>query len=626
MERRQWGWAGTVEEFLGAPADVWLSSLAEHLRGLLNLRPASSQAEAWQEEGNIMRATLRDVCIARPEARGWGIAFEYELPLEGGRRPDVIVLAGRVVVVLEFKQSSAAHQSAVDQVEAYARDLSEYHAATHGIRAIPVLVVTRGDAGVDEDDIAIVGPDGVAGVLLTHATDGTIDLDEWLNAEYAPLPILIAAARRIFQHEPLPAVKRALSTSIPEAVDLLGTLAESAAKEGGRVLAFVAGVPGSGKTLAGLSLVYERVSKMSGATFLSGNGPLVEVLRDALQSKVFVKDLHAFIKTYGMSTKVPLEHVIVFDEAQRAWDVEYMNHKHGVKRSEPDLLVDVGERLPGWATLVGLVGDGQEIYAGEEAGMGQWNVAVAPRHQRKRWVVHCPPRMANNFTGVEIHGHTALDLTISLRSRRADNLHDWVAALIDGRLGDAARLAARVQAEAFPMYLTRDLQDARAYTWNRYEGQNDARYGLLASSRSANFLPKYGVDASYVATKKIKLARWFNEPRGHPQSCCALMDVVTEFQCQGLELDLPIVCWGDDMLWTGRSWEMRKINSRYRLENPDQLRRNTYRVLLTRGRDGLVIFVPPHASLDYTEHALLAAGVRPLVHELLQTRKIAVGG
>lgn len=149
-----------------------------------------------------------------------------------------------------------------------------------------------------------------------------------------------------------------MSTSIPEAVNLLGRLAEQAAREGRRVLCFVAGVPGSGKTLAGLTLVYQHAPQDGSATFLSGNGPLVEVLQDALQSKAFVRDLHGFIKTYGRTTKVPNEHVVVFDEAQRAWDKPRVLDRQGIDKSEPDLLIMIGERLPHWATLVGLVGDG----------------------------------------------------------------------------------------------------------------------------------------------------------------------------------------------------------------------------------------------------------------------------
>ncbi len=612
MNRRQWGWAGSVEQFLEASDVAWIEALAEHHLALMMQPPSGSQLAAWRDELRVMRASLRDVCIAAPYATEWSIVFEYELPLEGGRRPDVVVLAGAAVVVIEFKGAPRLEPASIDQVAAYARDLSEYHADTHGRQVVPVLVLTSAKGPIVDDSVTIVDPGSLAAVVLDAATEGEVDLERWLNSEYAPLPMLVAAARRIFEHEPLPAVKRALSSSIPEAVELLGQLTDAAAERNERVLAFVAGVPGSGKTLAGLSLVYERVSRMSAATFLSGNGPLVEVLRDALQSKVFVRDLHAFIKTYGLSTKVPNERVIVFDEAQRAWDEGYMEFKHGVARSEPDLLIDIGERLPDWAALVGLVGDGQEIHAGEEAGIGQWHDAIRPSRGRAEWKVHCPPRLTSVFTEVVAEAHDALDLTISLRSRRADHLHDWVAALLAGRLGEAARLASKVQAAAFPMYVTRDLGEAREFAWSMYSGQPEARYGLLASARSQSYLPAFGVDSSFPATKKVKLARWYNEGRGHPQSCCQLDQVVTEFGCQGLELDLPILCWANDMRWTGTSWEIKQIRPKYPIDDPVRIRQNAYRVLLTRGRDGLVVFIPPDPMLDATEHALLAAGVRPM--------------
>jgi len=346
--------------------------MESHHRGLLGSPPSASQVDAWTQSNQVLRASFRDLAIADPMITSWGIAFEYELPLEGGRRPDVIVLAGGTVVVLEFKQNPMLDRAAIDQVNAYSRDLAEYHSESHDRPVVPVLVLPTSTSPAVVDGTPVVNADSLAKTVLDLSSEGQIDISSWLSGAYQPLPFLIAAARRIFQNEPLPHIKRALATDIPQAVELLGTLAEQAATNGHRVLAFVAGVPGSGKTLAGLSLVYERTAKMSAATFLSGNGPLVEVLRDALKSKAFVRDLHAFIKTYGMSNKTPKEHVIVFDEAQRAWDAAYMEYKHGVGRSEPDLLVDVAERLPGWACLVGLVGDGQEINKGEESGIGQF--------------------------------------------------------------------------------------------------------------------------------------------------------------------------------------------------------------------------------------------------------------
>jgi DUF2075 family protein len=164
----------------------------------------------------------------------------------------------------------------------------------------------------------------------------------------------------------------------------------------------------------------------------------------------------------------------------------------------------------------------------------------------------------------------------------------------------------------FPMYLTRSLNDAKQYLEERYEGDLQARYGIIASSKSHKLLAKYGVHSDFMATKNVRIAKWFNEPKGNPRSCCELKDVVTEFGCQGLELDFPLIAWSDDMKWQNNSWHFTKFRAKYELEDPEQIRRNAYRVLLTRGRDGFVIFVPPDASMDETEHTLLASGVEVL--------------
>jgi len=570
---------------------------------------SNSQVEAWKDEHRVLSQSLRDLAVAEPDAVNWDLAFEYELPLEGGRRPDVVLLAGNSVIVLEFKQSSILRQADRDQVIAYARDLMEYHQQSHGKSVVPVLVLTGAEYSIYDPQLQIVEPTSLTKLFLDLWKPGVINLFEWLQSDYQPLPILVAAARKIFRNEPLPAIKRALSAGIPEAVETLGQIVEDSSRNGKRTLAFVTGVPGSGKTLAGLSLVYERAKRMSNATFLSGNGPLVEVLQDALQSRVFVRDLHAYIRTYGLSAKVPEDHVIVFDEAQRAWDAGYMMTKKQVSRSEPDLLVDIGEKIPEWATLVGLVGEGQEIHAGEEAGISQWNDAVQPGAGRKNWEIHCSKRLSKQFSNVNVITHDHLDLTITLRSHRAESLHDWVSALLEGNISKAARFASRIKNQMFPMYLTRDLEQAKQYLNDRYEGDSTARYGIIASSKSHKLLAQYGVHSDFMATKNVRIAKWFNEPKGNPRSCCELREVVTEFGCQGLELDFPLIAWSDDMKWESNSWRFARFRSQYELENPDRLRSNAYRVLLTRGRDGFVIFIPPHSSMDETEHMFLASGV-----------------
>jgi DUF2075 family protein len=616
-----WGWAGTVAEFLATPVERWSASLAEHHLRLMGCDPAGTQVAAWRDEHAAMTSVLRAAIVADPSAQQWGISFEYELPLEGGRRPDVVVLAGRAVVVLEFKSAGRPTVSDLDQVAGYARDLADYHQATHDRTVVPLLVLTGAALGYAEtaEGVTVCAPDAITPYLLDASEPGDPAIREWLDSAYEPLPTLVEAARRIFRDEPLPHVKTALSVGIPETVELLGRLVDGAAAEGRRIMAFVTGVPGAGKTLVGLRLVYERSVDHGRATFLSGNGPLVDVLQDALASRVFVRDLHAYIKTHALNQrpKPPNEHVVVFDEAQRAWDKHFMNAKRRVMASEPELLVQIGERMEQWAALVGLVGEGQEIYSGEEGGMEQWAEAVRPPSATEDWTVYVPPKLEDVFEGTVVETHERLDLTVSLRTKRAKELHEWVRLVLTGSLALAARQARRIPAAGYPMYVTRDLEDAKAYARERYVDEPTKRYGLICSSQAKN-LVHHGIDNDFQATKQLKIGRWFNAPSDDPSSCCALSAPATEFQCQGLELDLPIVCWGSDYRYEHARWTLHPKRRKYPLADPEQLLTNTYRVLLTRGREGLVVWVPPDAAMDETETALLAAGLRPLVLDELQ--------
>ena len=559
-----------------------------------------------------MREALERCVRANVEAYEWSVAFEYELPLEGGRRPDVVVFAGSTICVLEFKSASVPSIGAIDQVRAYARDLEDYHAGsqTHG-RVVPILVLAGTRAlHVDNEEVIISGADELGDYLVAASTDGSIDLPSWLGAPYRPLPTLVAAARRIFRDEPLPHVKKAEAVGIPETLAVIARLTREAETKNERLLILVTGVPGSGKTLVGLRLVYEQSGVESKGTFLSGNGPLVLVLQDALKSKVFVRDLHAYIKTFGIQNRIPLEPIVVFDEAQRAWDAAYMKEKKNVPRSEPELLVDAASKIDGWSALVGLVGDGQEIHSGEEGGMSQWRDALLS--QDANWAIHCAPRLASEFEGLLVHTQTELDLTVPLRSRRANELHEWVSRVLAGGLDLAHQLALRMDRDVYPIYVTRDLEEARRYARQRYPGEPDKRYGLLASSHS-KLVRRYGIDNHFLTLRKNGvIAPWFNADPDDPGSCCQLTQPMTEFQCQGLELDLPILCWGEDFRWVSAGWELHPIRRRYPQVDPDQLLTNAYRVLLTRGRDGLVIFVPSDPMLDATEQALVRAGAEPL--------------
>jgi len=610
---QQWGWAGSVELFLSTEHQNVLESLSAHQLASMGDHPGQSQMVAWGDEIRVMRDVLGVMVGDRLEASGWGLVLEYELPREGGRRPDVVLLAGDCVLVLEFKGSPILSRAALDQVDAYARDLSEYHSASHGHPVVPILVLVNSDHFGEHYGVRVTGGLRLAEVVSAESagaeTGQQLDLSKWLAGEYAPLPSLVQAARTIFSHEPLPQIRRAESSGVGEAVDYLREIAAQASRDGGMHLALVAGVPGAGKTLVGLRFVYEThfdLDETQDAVFLSGNGPLVQVLQHTLsgsgrEGKTFVRDVHAFLKSYGGSSKrSPNEHMWVYDEAQRAWDEDKVREKRPSGFSEPEDFLRVGQKLGDWALMVGLIGEGQEIHVGEESGLTQWNDAI--RDVDVPWVVHCPSRVGKLFPAAsELRLEDVLDLSVTLRSHKADQLSDWVAALLDGDLSGAQKLAEELKQVAFAPLVTRDVGAAKAYATARYAGAPEARYGLMMSSQR-----KWASGVGFLDDFYLKPGPWFGDGEESFASCRRMEKAVTEFQCQGLELDLPIIGWGGDLLWDG-AWYI-PDGVRKRLQRPDQITLNVYRVLLTRGRDGFVVVVPPRIELDGVFEALLAAG------------------
>lgn len=616
------GWNGSVEELTKISGEEIMRSLISFYRESSGENPAATQTDAWEDSIQVLREQFAVLIRDMPTARNWGLAFEYELPREGGRRPDAVVLAGNRIAVLEFKEKQSWEQADIDQVEAYARDIRNYHEASRGHLVIPVLVPTRRKGETERlEDVVVVPPSQLARFFLSLPTshESQLDLSDWLMSDYAPLPSLVEAARRIFNSEPLPQIKRAHSAKVDETIRYLLDVADKAEKQKEWHLALITGVPGAGKTLVGLRFVHEHHQELSEgraktSVFLSGNGPLVTVLQDALKSTIFVQPMHNFIKQYWMRGTAPKEQVLVFDEAQRAWDAEQVREHHkgvaasGEWRSEPEMLVNIVERHHEWALIVGLVGEGQEIYVGEEAGLGQWNTAIA--RSRLPWVVHGPARLAGLFTAAsEYHSEDLLNLTTSLRTHLAEDVQEWIHKLLEGKIAECKPLADTIFAQGFRMYLTQSLDQAERYVQTRYSGEPQKRFGLLASSRAKN-LERYGVRNGFEDTRKLRQAKWYNEPSDSPESCCALEAVATEFDAQGLELDFPIVCWGDDLKWSNSKWVSKPYRGKKNIRDPHMLRLNSYRVLLSRGRDGFVVFVPPEPEMRETVSLFIDAGVR----------------
>ena len=618
MQNSRCGWAGSIRSFLNLEESAFLSSLITHQKEHLNSQIDPGQLRAWRNCYISLSKYLVDFCQSRPDVLDCFIIFEYVLPRERGRRPDVVILSKDQIFILEYKDFQVALTPHVDQVSAYSRDIQNYHGLSHNNPVYPILVLNQAqNISQKSENVFIVSPDKLNPTILNLIDNDrkftNIDPLAWIEAEYEPLPSLITAARHIFNHEPLPNIRKAQSAGIPQTIEKLINIAHQAKENNQHHLALITGVPGSGKTLVGLQFVYltqfdDETNRP--AILLSGNGPLVKVLQHALQNRIFVQDVHGFLRDYGgYSQRIPQENIFVYDEAQRAWDENRVKAKRGKAISEPEDFLRIGGRKP-WSLMVGLIGQGQEIHLGEEAGLRQWNDAISK--VGNPWIVNCPHRISHIFPAAStIQNSNSLDLTLTLRSHLAQDLQSWVTHLLNNEIIQAFRQSENVIESNFQMYITRNLSLAKDYVQERYRTDTDKRYGLLASSK-AKCLPDYGIHNEYSYTRNLRVGPWYNDPPQSPNSCCQLRDVATEFSCQGLELDFPLICWGDDLYWDQEKQVVSIPQPRSKAKDPYQLRVNSYRVLLTRGRDGFIIFIPELRKLDSTYSVLVESGIQEL--------------
>jgi len=635
---RRWGWKSDLPTFADTPPRVIRLELNQFVRDA-----SAEQIRAWDSSIPWLQRESTELVSSHEPARAFTAILEYELPLEQ-RRPDLIVLEGGAVVVVELKGKEFPSQGDLDQVASYARDLRNYHRECHERPVHAVLVPERATLlNETRSGVRVVSKEGLRRVLLELASACALPplTPEAFLApnSYAPLPTLVHAARLLFRKEELPSIWRAKAATDP-ALDLITRIAHEAHATATRRLVLVTGLPGSGKTLLGLRLVHASFlddlsvarkgrGSASPAVFLSGNDPLVTVLQDALKGaggdgKVFVRRVRDYRVKYSKDAKTePPEHVLVFDEAQRAFDEGFLLHKHRTKGrpgpppqgSEPEQFIAFSERIPRWCVVLALIGSGQEIFSGEDGGLDQWRSAIEGARESQRWTIHAPPELGDVFARSTFHVsyHRELNLNTELRFRQAADVHDFVDRALRGDGSQATReVGGRLQADQVRFLVTRDLDEARRYACDRYESFREARYGLLASSKD-KLLPRYGVPNQYQATK-FNLGPWYNAPQDAPESCCRLDRVATEFGAQGLELDLAVLAWGSDFARVAGDWSIARSGGySYPVRDPVGIRRNVYRVLLTRGRDGTVVFVPPDPYLDETARFLLDCGFLPLV-------------
>jgi hypothetical protein len=627
------------------------------------------QFDAWSTQLIVLRDALQKAIQTEHSASSWGILLEYPL-LRLQRRLDVVVLCGKRVVVIEFKVNTPTYVPAdARQVEDYALDLRDFHEGSHNLNIIPILCATEAtDEPFVLDDAPGVGPLcrcnrstlGNLFVKLAGTDNGAqIDLKEWDRAPYRPVPSIIEAAELLYAGHDVKEIAHASSDpeNLTSATNRLIEIIAEAQKSKKHVVVFVTGVPGSGKTLVGLNAIHDprfRADQRPAGAFLSGNTPLVTVLREALardtvkrmpksladarrEVRSEIQGLMNYLEEYLVAhpDQPPTDKVIVFDEAQRAWDAAYGAQKFNRSKSEPALFLEIMERHTDWAVIIALVGGGQEINRGER-GLEEWGTALNERRLSGfRWHAIAAPEILSGGDATAwqslfprgafpewLNRDKRLHLGIPVRSYCCLATTQWVNALLDGRIGDAREIAKR--SDDFPIYLTRSLATARK--WLLTNARGTRRCGLVASS-GARRLRADGLGVTLSANELNDVANWYLLPRGDIRSSYALEVAANEYTCQGLELDYVGVCWDGDLIWDpekavwkprilkGPKWQM--------VSHPDTMRWaiNKYRVLLTRARIGSVIWTPMGDTEDPTRdlsmrdqiaETLLSAGARPL--------------
>jgi hypothetical protein len=626
-------YAATVSSFLKEDAERVLGVLAsEHHHAL-----EEQQRSAWLQQLSILKANL----VGQPDAR---VFIEFYIP-RMGKRADVVLIAKNIVFVIEFKAGASRHtSSAFDQVEDYALDLKNFHEGSHSVPIVPLLVSTNAEpqptpqlkfardlvaspVAANKDDLGAV----IDGICASQSFP-SLDIEEWIVKGYRPTPTIVEAAETLYRTHSVVDITRydAGAKNLRETAAGVTAVIDQARQKSVKAICFVTGVPGSGKTLAGLNIATLRSDKHSDehAVFLSGNGPLVDVLREALardkamrdkvskktaqrEVRSFIQNIHHFRDNYVGNVEIPIEKVVVFDEAQRAWTREqatdFMRRKRSqpdFNMSEPEFLISVMDRHQDWCTVVCLVGEGQEINTGE-AGLSEWINALEARFPK--WEIYVSPRISlmdshpdsrikKFIASPRVHADERLHLAVSIRSFRAEALSEFVGQILDNAPGEA-RAAYKKIANTYPIYLTRDL--AASKSWLKSQARGTERFGLVASSGAQRLRPE-GIHIK----AKIEPENWFLNSSTDVRSSFYLEDVASEFAVQGLELDWVGVCWDGDLYHNGESWTHQAFKGTiWQSVNNEANRvylKNAYRVILTRARQGMILFVPKGDLTDRT--------------------------
>lgn len=646
----------SIDQFLKASDDEILGALTAHSEFAIEL----PQRRAWLREVEVLRPALSDFC-----GRGW-VFFEFVLP-RLGRRIDVAVVVDHLVFVIEFKVGEREFlRSAIDQVWDYALDLKNFHQPSHPTPIVPVLIVTEAaqrvvtyrEPSADGVFAPILATPGLLreaiGLHLASIYGPNINGLAWAQGRYSPAPTIVEAARELYAGHTVDEISRsdAGAANLSVTSRYVDRVIADAREHHRKAICLLTGVPGAGKTLVGLDIATRHMDPASAmySVFLSGNGPLVAILREALardqvqrekatgrairkgdarrRVETFIQNVHHFRDECLKNTEAPPpEHVAIFDEAQRAWTLEqtaaFMRQKRGLPdfdQSEPDFLIGCMDRHSDWAVILCLVGGGQEINTGE-AGIDEWVETLRTKYPQ--WHVHVSPRLtdAEYGSGVPLErlaGRSGvvhaepLHLGVSMRSFRAERVSDWVKCLLDRDEGAARRVLPHLLPR-YPICVSRSLSAAKQ--WLKTRARGSERYGLIVSSQAQRLKP-HAIDVRVP----LDPVHWFLDDKEDVRSSYYLEDAATEFHVQGLELDWVCIVWDADFRVADRGWDHWSFTGdrwrRVRKLARQAYLKNAYRVLLTRARQGMVIVVPEGDPEDHTREAGFFDGTYAYLRQL----------
>lgn len=595
------------------------------------------QKNTWNREIEILKRELSQFLDGH-------IIFEYIIPRIGNRIDNIVIYKG-IIFLLEFKVGEKKYPSyAIEQVTDYAFDLSCFHKESHNRLLVPILISTKAhsvkqEIRISKDNVleTICCNEYEIAKYITEVSlkfiQDEIIPDDWINSLYMPTPTIIEAAQALYLGHNVEDISRndASAKNLNQTTKAINKIIDYSKAHNRKSICFITGVPGAGKTLAGLNIAVERqkIAEDEHAVFLSGNGPLVDVLQEALarddakrnnisrkeasrKVKEFIQIIHHFRDDAISVDTPPVEKVAIFDEAQRAWDeqnlTDFMKKKKHIEdfnMSEPEFLISILNRHNDWATIICLIGGGQEINKGESAGIYGWFDSL--RNNYPNWDIYVSDKITDdeyskghNFAEMTKNMHVniieGLHLAVSLRSFRSENVSNFVKALLDVDIDTAKRLYEQFNND-YPVFVTRNLHKAKL--WVRSQAKGSQRYGLTASS-GAKRLRKYGI----WVQNKIEATNWFLNGKNDVRSSFHLEETATEFDIQGLELDWTIVCWDADLRFENGDFKHLKfVGTKWQnIKSADNILylKNAYRVLLTRARQGFVIFVPTGDETDMT--------------------------